>query len=253
MNIFFSKTKKTLDHKGQRWQSEKPRSETENERFWFGVVATNCLTGLSMLTNLANMILFVKQGLRERVNFALFCLSVTDFMTAAFTTSVTVGFHARQPDRQVVLHVRRGDTENNSTIWILDYSELYVTFQIICDFLLGIVLTTSCQIGVFVCAILMYRGLRNTSKIRCPTKVYGQHRDKDKVPTLSRKERRVVNMILALAIAHLLSTTPQTLYCWLRVLVKEMATDENQHLGLVLVIIFVYTTTAYGACSAFRL
>ncbi|KAK7012089.1 P2Y purinoceptor 2 [Biomphalaria glabrata] len=60
--------------------------------FWFGVVASNCLTALGMLSNLINITVFVKLGLKERVNFTLFWLSTTDLVLAVFHAAMTRGF-----------------------------------------------------------------------------------------------------------------------------------------------------------------
>ncbi|KAI8770650.1 P2Y purinoceptor 2 [Biomphalaria glabrata] len=62
-----------------------------NFSFWVGVVALNCLNGLGVVSNIINITVFVKQGLRERGNFTLFWLSISDLMGTVAQAAMSKG------------------------------------------------------------------------------------------------------------------------------------------------------------------
>uniref|UniRef100_A0A2C9LY58 G-protein coupled receptors family 1 profile domain-containing protein n=1 Tax=Biomphalaria glabrata TaxID=6526 RepID=A0A2C9LY58_BIOGL len=60
--------------------------------FWFGTIVSTPLAILTMIANVLNMVVFVKMGFQERVNYTLFWLSVCDFVTAG-TVSIMSNCH----------------------------------------------------------------------------------------------------------------------------------------------------------------
>ncbi|KAK0048870.1 P2Y purinoceptor 2 [Biomphalaria pfeifferi] len=292
-------------------------------KFWFGLVATNCLTALSFLTNIVNMVLFVKQGLKERVNFTLFCLSICDLMGAVFVTSMTralsgdvwiagivvdwssylyvvawgrnmfvdlstvltvfisierctcvvtpftfnTSFIARKsklivftivslvvvlylPNLATIRFESIHNETNNVSIFFLEYTEIYVSFQKFNDFLFGFLVAFGCEICIFVCAVLMYKGLKKSSEVRRSTMSAKELAERGAYsPRLSKKERRVVKMILVLATFYMVTTMPQLFLSWLRVLLTDM--QDNLTLSLFMCYTVAYSSALYGGFSAF--
>ncbi|KAK6979269.1 P2Y purinoceptor 2 [Biomphalaria glabrata] len=280
----------------------------------FGVVATDCLTVWSIVSNIINIAVFVKQGLKERVTFTLFCLSCSDLWGAVFVTSMTPGFAGNvqilsgvvasssyiiylswyrtgfvdlstaltvfitiercacvtQPlhfnTSFIALHgriivvgiisfvvanylpmiatmdfVTTENTENNSSMFELMLSEMNLAIQKYNDLVFGISLAAICQIVVFVCAILMYKGLQKSSKVRTTINMKLKSQYGQAGQGLSTKERRVVKMILVLASLYMVSALPQIVFCWARVLVPELPQDKIGNLHLILGAIIYYT------------
>ncbi|KAK0048868.1 P2Y purinoceptor 2 [Biomphalaria pfeifferi] len=290
---------------------------------WFGLVATAVLTVWSMVSNIVNITVFVKQGLKERVNFTLFCLSCSDFMGAFFVTSMTPGFagdvhilsstvesssyviylswyrtafvdlstaltvfiaiercscvtrplhfnssfvaiHGQSIVVAIILFMvanylpllstfdftTLSNSDTNASLVITVYSKLNIAVQQYNDFVFGISLTAICQIVIFVCAILMYKGLQKSSKVR---NVSNMKVRKNVVGSngLSNKERRVVKMILVLASLYMVAALPQIVFCWARVLIPELPQNKIGNLHMLLGAIIYYTAATYGAFSIF--
>ncbi|KAI8750772.1 P2Y purinoceptor 2 [Biomphalaria glabrata] len=285
--------------------------------FWFSLVVTNCLNVWSFMTNTVNVIVFIKQGVKKRINFTLFCLSGSDLMGAMFTTLATGGFvrdiyiMSRRIDGDffftvfvwfeslfvdlstaltvfiaierctcvarplhfkssfIALHTRGiiliiflfiltnyipliatlelhkfRQSETNSTIFMIQFSSINNQLQQFNEFLFCTSLAAICLICVFVCAIIMYRGLKQSSRVRHNAS-YNMKTEHTQVAVLSNKERRVVKMIFFLACLYMVSATPRILYCWV------CALNEFGRFYLYLAYIHKFTTIMYGAFSIF--
>ncbi|KAK6978968.1 P2Y purinoceptor 2 [Biomphalaria glabrata] len=236
------------------------------------------------MTNTVNVIVFLKQGVKKRINFTLFCLSGSDLMGAMFTTLATGGFirdvyiMSRRIDADffftvfvwfeslfvdlstaltvfiaierctcvarplhfkssfIALHTRGiiliiflfiltnyipliatlelhkfPQSETNSTIFMIKFSSINIQLQRFNEFIFCTSLAVICLICVFVCAIIMYRGLKQSSRVRHNA---SYNMKTEQVAVLSNKERRVVKMIFFLACLYMVSATPRILYCW---------------------------------------
>ncbi|KAK6973732.1 P2Y purinoceptor 2 [Biomphalaria glabrata] len=288
----------------------------------FSVVANLCLTTMSIVLNIVNVSVFVTQGLKERVNFNLFCLSLVDLLGAVSLTTVVQGFiahhwnpemmvewylyiyvvnwtrnlfydlstaltvfitierctcitlpfyfkssfmarHTKQIILGVVLFVvinyvpifstfgleSSSYTENNSTVTVLLYSKLCVELQRYNDIAFGVVVAAACQLCIFICAVLMHRGLRQSVKLKNSRHIHVEV--KTGINGLSKREKDVVRMILVLASMYLVSTMPQIVYCWARVIVPGMDSYELKNVNIILSYVVVFMSSTYGALSFF--
>ncbi|KAK6978963.1 P2Y purinoceptor 2 [Biomphalaria glabrata] len=297
--------------------SNDPDGDKLHFDFWFTIVATNCLNVWSIVSNTLNVIVFVKQGVKERVNFTLLCLSCSDIMGAVFgttsnvmlagdvyilssridgisfniyfawvsaifvdlSTAITVFIAVERcicvarplhfNSSFIALHTRGIilvisvfilanyipllatfefyedlNSETNVTIFKINFPTINIQLQQCNDFLLCTFLAGICLICVFVCAIIMYRGLQKSSKVRRSTHA-NKKKDNSQVAVLSNKERRVVKMIFFLACLYMVSSLPRISFCW------TFAMNEVGPLYLVLSNIFNFATVTYGAFSIF--
>ncbi|KAI8750771.1 P2Y purinoceptor 2 [Biomphalaria glabrata] len=285
--------------------------------FWFGLVVNNCLNVWSFMTNTVNVIVFIKQGVKKRINFTLFCLSGSDLMGAMFTTLATVGLagdvyimssridgnsfftffawlqslfvdlstaltvfiaierctcvarplhfkssfialHTRGIILIIFLFILTNyipllatfefyeflNSETNVTIFKINFPTINIQLQQCNNFLLCTFLAGICLICVFVCAIIMYRGLQKSSEVRSSTHA-NKKKDNSQLAVLSNKERRVVKMIFFLACLYMVSSLPRISFCW------TFAMNEVGPLYLALSNIFNCVTVTYGAFSIF--
>ncbi|XP_059163038.1 uncharacterized protein LOC131946349 [Physella acuta] len=278
---------------------------------------------LGVVSNLINVSVFIKQGLHERVNFALFCLSVSEFFASlnAFAVTLTIFFSMYPPSatvdwvaivmfffwfrglfadtsscltlfisiercycvmqpfkfnttftfkttKMVVLFILvfviasylplmssmrytyYTNPELNITILTAEYLQLYYWMVTYNDYVLGILLAIVCQVCIFVCAVLMYRGLRKSTEIRDHTREFQVSESqtgklaRDKLPGLSKKEKRVVKLVLMLAILYLPTGIPQIIYAIFRGYIPE----KYYFLCACVVLFFV---TANGSFAIF--
>ncbi|KAI8799157.1 P2Y purinoceptor 2 [Biomphalaria glabrata] len=289
---------------------------------WFAVVATTCLASMSIVLNVINMAVFVKQGLKERVYFTLFCLSLVDLLGATSLVAVGEGLNAAMwPDEisaerltyifvfgwfrnmfsdlatalTVFLSIERcicvtwpfyfqstssfvarrpkiiivtiltfvvlnyipificirfvsfQNEANNSTVFVLMYSDAYFTLQTFNDIVFGIILSAVCLVCVFVCAVVMYRGLRLSGEIRESS----YNNIKDRVNGMSRRDREIVRMILVLSILYMMSSLPQILHCWTRAIIPDLATGDTMKLNRVIGELVIFMSATFGAFSFF--
>ncbi|KAI8770663.1 P2Y purinoceptor 2 [Biomphalaria glabrata] len=293
--------------------------------FWVFMVTTNAMATWSTLSNVLNIIVFVKLGLKERVNFNLFCLSCSDLMEAATIAAMSVGFvgdvellfglmdgtyyllyiswyRALFVDISSALTVfitiercrcvvrpltfntsfiaRRGkgivfvilvfvlvnylpllttfefipsesQHSPNLTIIIVTYSELNLAVARYNDLVFGITLAALCQFIIFVCALLMFRGLQKTSKVRSANVLKSNDVHSQAKGAMTSKERRVVKMILVLAGLYTTSCLPQMAYCWARVIIPDFADGKIGNLQVVLALFIYLPAIWYGALSVF--
>ncbi|KAK0060355.1 P2Y purinoceptor 2 [Biomphalaria pfeifferi] len=136
---------------------------------------------MSIVLNIVNVSVFVTQGLKERVNFNLFCLSLVNLLDAVSLTTVVQGFiaHHWNPEIMVECYMARHTkhiilgvvlvvivnyvpifptfglesssyTENNSTLTVLLYSKLCVDLQLYNDIAFGGVVAAACQMCIFI-------------------------------------------------------------------------------------------------------
>ncbi|KAH9493069.1 hypothetical protein Btru_022704 [Bulinus truncatus] len=244
-----------------------------NFKFWFAQLSTTSLAITNMMLNLVNMAVFIKMGLGESVNFTLFCLSVSDMMGALFVTAITSRISG---DDVFILDARVDFVSYASVVstcrfLFVDLSTAITVF-ITCErcmcvvapfrfsstlivrrtkfVVLGIavfVIANYLPICIFICAVLMYNGLKRATEVRRNTarllKV------NEKTQSLSGKERRVVLMILVLAMLYLLSSLPQIGYCWSKYLIPDLSDLGMRHVNIILLNIIIYMNTAYGAFS----
>ncbi|CAL1527443.1 unnamed protein product, partial [Lymnaea stagnalis] len=297
---------------------------------WFVVVATSCLACFSIVANLINSCVFPRQGLSERVNVTLLCLSVTDVLasvsalgftasysgkltpfanlnidvlsllmifawiraffidlSSALTVYITIersicvtfplsfktSIVARRskvilatttlfvfvnyiPIYATLRSTYANDTNGNSTILTLVYTDLHLSLGLANDFLFGIALAVCCQISVFTCAVLMYLSLRKSTELRDKQRMVhngspANHFKSDpNNPGLPKREKRVVRMILMLACLYIPTSLPQIVFSCIRVgLPGLFVTSRNIYDAIGAVV--KMCTTANGAFNIF--
>nr|KAI8751557.1 P2Y purinoceptor 2-like [Biomphalaria glabrata] len=138
-------------------------------------------------------------------------------------------------------------TFDNSTVSNSLFTELYVTMQTYNDIAFGVILAAACQVCIFVCAVLMYQGLRQSGEL---TKS-GHKVLKTKVNGLSGRDREIVKLILVLSILYLVSSMLQVIYCWTRAILPELARNELTNLNRVLGKVTTLMSAIYGFSSFF--
>ncbi|XP_059163042.1 uncharacterized protein LOC131946354 [Physella acuta] len=147
------------------------------------------------------------------------------------------------------------DHENNVTILSFGPSEGFEILNMYNDYLFGFTLSFLCQICVFVCAILMYRGLKKSSEVRDNSKEFGQlSKEKESNLTgspLSRKERRVVKMVLMLACLYIPTGIPQIIFVLVRIIFPELYSTTYINLFEFMTCLLIVLSTINGACSFF--
>ncbi|KAI8795788.1 P2Y purinoceptor 2 [Biomphalaria glabrata] len=289
---------------------------------WFSVVANLGLTTMAIVLNIVNVIVFVTQGLKERVNFNLFCLSLVDLLGAVSTTTVVHGFiaHSWIPEMMiewnlyvylvnwtrnlfydlstaltVFITVERctcvtlplyfkvsfmarnpkliilgvvlfvvmnylpifasfgldslSYTENNLTVTVLRYSKLCVSLRLYNDVAFGVVAAAACQACIFICAVLMFKALRQSVEFKNSRHLHVEA--ETRINGLSKREKDVVRMILVLASMYLVSTMPQIVFCWARVIVPGINSYELINVNIILSEVVVFMSSIYGAMSFF--
>ncbi|XP_059163048.1 uncharacterized protein LOC131946359 [Physella acuta] len=115
--------------------------------------------------------------------------------------------------------------DTNSTVLDLEVSEEFEILNKYNDYVFGFALSFSCQICVFVCAVLMYDGLRKSSQIRDSSREFGDlsaGATKPQGQLMSRKERRVVKMVLMLACLYVPTSIPQMTTVLIRFTLPEL-------------------------------
>ncbi|XP_059163039.1 uncharacterized protein LOC131946350 [Physella acuta] len=147
------------------------------------------------------------------------------------------------------------NTENNRTLRSFGPSEDFQILNMYNDYLFGFTLSFLCQVCVFVCAILMYRGLKKSSEVRDNSKEFGQlSKEKESNLTgspLSRKERRVVKMVLMLACLYIPTGIPQIIFVLVRIIFPELYAVNYRNLFEFMTCVLIIVATANGALSFF--
>ncbi|KAK0044949.1 P2Y purinoceptor 2 [Biomphalaria pfeifferi] len=309
------------------WNEIFPEYFLFNYVFWFGVVATNCLTTFSVVTNLINMAVFFKQGLQERVNFTLFWLSFSDLMVALVISVITKGFTGDVQLGSILvdgtsfvnfiwgikalfkdlssgltmflsiercicvvrpLHfnstfiARHGKMivsmtilafilyylplltsvgsesayikETNTPKWYSISTEFNIEYRRFNDYFMGFSLCVFAPFVILVCAVLMFRGLQQSSRIRKAVIVSSEQTGRT-LSELSKKERRVVKMVFVLAILYMLTSFPLivgvVIFDYYDTFESEEKAIETRNLVLVMEVLLFYVGTSYGALSIF--
>ncbi|XP_059163040.1 uncharacterized protein LOC131946351 [Physella acuta] len=115
-------------------------------------------------------------------------------------------------------YVYRIFPERNGTVLTAEYPDPFSIMCAINSYMFGVVLAIVCQVCIFVCAVLMYRGLRKSTEIRDHTREFQVSESqtgklaRDKSPGLTKKEKRVVKLVMMLAITYLPTGVPQILF-----------------------------------------
>ncbi|KAI8770649.1 P2Y purinoceptor 2 [Biomphalaria glabrata] len=310
------------------WEILIPYELAYNFSFWVGVVALNCLNGLGVVSNIINITVFVKQGLRERGNFTLFWLSVADLMGTVAQAAMSKGslwdvelgpivmngrsfyslvwyikamwsdissgltmfisiercicvirplhfnssFIARHGKIIVSVIVvtyvvyylpfitpagleAELNEETNTSIYYAVYASYKYHYDDFNDFFGGILLCILVPCFVFVCSILMYRGLHKSSNIR---RTLTASLGSDQAQTesgLSIKERRVVKMVFVLACLYMLSSFPQIAYIFINqyfhMYDSEIQERKTRNLSLIVVPLSFFILSIYSSFSIF--
>ncbi|XP_059158449.1 uncharacterized protein LOC131942568 [Physella acuta] len=292
---------------------------------WLMAVATTLAAIPAMITNYINVIVFIRQGLKEHVNFTLFYLSISDLLMAVSVLGysllycgkvsllpstieyesfiglfvwmrclfadlssaltvfistvrclcVTLPFKFNSSftlkKTQIIIAIITlfvlvdyvpilgtielvGDVdENGVVIYKLVYSEVNFIMSRINDYLFGSILAGMCQFCVFVCAVLMLRGLRKSSEVRENTRKLQSKKDSGKqtAQVLSTKEKRVVKMVLMMACLYLPASVPQITASLARVHVPGLVLGTYTNACDTIVGVVLFCSTVYASVNIF--
>ncbi|XP_059163046.1 uncharacterized protein LOC131946357 [Physella acuta] len=146
------------------------------------------------------------------------------------------------------------DPGTNSTVLDLEVSEEFEILNKYNDYVFGFALSFSCQICVFVCAVLMYDGLRKSSQIRDSSREFGDLSAGDTKPQgqlMSRKERRVVKMVLMLACLYVPTGIPQMIFVLVRFVLPELYSGRYRSILESMSSTLIAVSNVNGALSFF--
>ncbi|KAK6962972.1 P2Y purinoceptor 2 [Biomphalaria glabrata] len=310
------------------WNRIIPEEVAYGTAIWLGVVALNCLNGLGIVSNIINIIVFVKLGLKERVNFTLFWLSVADLMRTVAQAARTKGllwdvelgpilmngqsfnyllwpikamwgdlssgltmfisiercvcvvrplhFNSSviaRHGKKIVLIIVVGfilyylplmipygfeatcNEETNTSLYYIVYSSFTYGYSDFIDYFAGTIICVLLPCLIFVCSILMLRGLQKSSNARRALTGSFQRDQTLTESGLSIKERRVVKMVFVLACLYMFSFFPQILviiiYNYFDTFGSEAKQVESKNLILIIDPLSFFISGTYGAFSIF--
>ncbi|KAI8750769.1 P2Y purinoceptor 2 [Biomphalaria glabrata] len=134
--------------------------------------------------------------------------------------------------------------DTNSSVFVISFSSVNVQLQQCNDYFFCTCLASVALICVFVCAIIMYRALNKSSRVRRSTHTTTK-KNNSQLTVLSTRERQVVKTVFFLACLYMVSATPRIWFCWAFVL------DDVGGLYLLLIAVYNFISTTYGAFSFF--
>ncbi|KAK0056327.1 P2Y purinoceptor 2 [Biomphalaria pfeifferi] len=99
-------------------------------------------------------------------------------------------------------------TENNSTVTVLRYSKLCVSLRLYNDIAFGVVAAAACQACIFICAVLMFKALRQSVELKNSRHLHVEA--KTRINGLSKREKDV-KVAACLEIPELAENSPADL------------------------------------------
>ncbi|XP_059163036.1 uncharacterized protein LOC131946348 [Physella acuta] len=138
--------------------------------------------------------------------------------------------------------------ETNRTELTFIITDLFLFMCVYNNFVFGLSLAIICQVVIFVCAVLMYYGLRKSSKFRESVK---DVKSDKKGNGLSNKEKRIVKMVMMLACLYLPTGLPQVGYVLASTFVPEVLSDVEKGTFFISTSAILFLVTANGSLTFF--
>ncbi|XP_059163043.1 probable G-protein coupled receptor AH9.1 [Physella acuta] len=152
------------------------------------------------------------------------------------------------------------DLKTNKTIFTYEITEFFLIMANLNNYLLGILLAVFCQVSVFVCAVLMHRGLQKSSLVRKSVGHVKSSRpdntDSEKSTTgnlglMSGKERRIIKMVIILACLYVPTSLPQIALAFALLLYPDLMVGPLVNVYTISSGLMTLCCTANGSLTIF--